>query len=128
MFVFLQRDTAKAKPAGFEKEFKNIFDPADDESHDGDKQDLWDDLETSTDKDQSSDKEDHTRLCSNKSMSSPTSVPALNVECIRIGCNRMRRFDSRFCSDACGVSTMEASLMHAIQDASVLHPSVLRHS
>ena len=129
MFVFLQRDTAKAKPAGFETEMKNIFDPADDADYDVDQPVLWDILEAPVvgKKNQSFDEDDQTQQSSNKSMASPLSVPALNNECVRIGCNRSRRFDSRFCSDACGVSTVEVSLMHAIQDASVLHPAVLRH-
>lgn len=131
MIVFLQRDTSKAKPAGFENEMKNIFDPADDEVDSLDQQTLWDKLETPSvwKTDQSLDGDDQTQnRFSNKSTMSPTSVPVLNNVCARIGCKRPHRFDSRFCSDACGVATVEISLMHAIQDASDLHPSVLRHS
>ena len=130
MFVFLQRDTAKEKPAGFEKEMKNIFDPADDESNDVDQQELWSEFEAQTVnvEDQSTINDDQTQMCHTLSTTSPTSIPMVNNFCVRLGCNRLSRFDSRFCSDACGVSTMEVSLMHAIQDASDLHPSVLRHS
>merc|ERR1712216_769807 len=47
--------------------------------------------------------------------------------CARIGCSRPNRFDSRFCSDACGVSVLELDLLRTFQDASDIHPSVLRH-
>jgi hypothetical protein len=36
------------------------------------------------------------------------------------------RFDSAFCSDACGVSVLESDLMQTLFDASEIHPSVLR--
>ena len=46
--------------------------------------------------------------------------------CSRQGCNIKSRFDSVFCSDSCGVSTMETDLLKTLQYADKLHPSLLR--
>jgi hypothetical protein len=46
--------------------------------------------------------------------------------CMRKGCVHRRRFDSLFCSDACGVLALEMDLLRSLQDASDVHPSVLR--
>lgn len=48
--------------------------------------------------------------------------------CARKGCIRNHRFDSLFCSDACGVMALEMDLLRSLQDASDVHPSVLRLS
>jgi hypothetical protein len=47
-------------------------------------------------------------------------------KCGRIGCYRSPRFDSVFCSDACGVSALESDLLRALNYASDLHPSLFR--
>ena len=46
--------------------------------------------------------------------------------CVRIGCDREPRFDSLFCSDACGVSALETDLMWSLEYADMMHPSLLR--
>ena len=47
-------------------------------------------------------------------------------QCIRAQCNKKRRFDSKFCSDACGLHVHEVDLMNSLFDASDIHPSLLR--
>ena len=46
--------------------------------------------------------------------------------CVRPHCTNHQRFDSRFCSEACGVSTLELDLMQTLEYAAEMHPSVLR--
>lgn len=46
--------------------------------------------------------------------------------CARKDCPRQHRFDSLFCSDACGVSVIESDVMGSIFEASEIHPSILR--
>mmetsp|Transcript_143 Transcript_143/g.212 ORF Transcript_143/g.212 Transcript_143/m.212 type:complete len:914 (+) Transcript_143:88-2829(+) len=46
--------------------------------------------------------------------------------CIRAGCKNKPRFDSSFCSDACGIWTMEKDLLCSLQYASEMHPYQLR--
>lgn len=96
MFLFLTRDTSKAVPAGFENEERNIFDPADDVKV----------------ADMSSSLNDGNKIgCGN---------------CEREGCPKQQRFDSRFCSDACGVACLEMDLLRSLEDAGEVHPSFLR--
>ncbi len=46
--------------------------------------------------------------------------------CIRPCCKNKPRFDSSFCSDACGVWTMEKDLLCSLQYANEMHPYQLR--
>lgn len=46
--------------------------------------------------------------------------------CVRNGCFRARRFDSLFCSDACGVSVIETDVMESLFESSEIHPCILR--
>ncbi len=46
--------------------------------------------------------------------------------CTRTGCKRKPRFDSAFCSDACGVSVMETDLLRSLSFANNMHPYNLR--
>lgn len=48
-------------------------------------------------------------------------------QCLREGCQNRPRFDSSFCSDACGVSALEHDLFLTIRDSSEIHPAVLRN-
>lgn len=50
----------------------------------------------------------------------------LHLHCIRSGCKKKPRFDSSFCSDACGVLTMEEDLLCSLQYAGEMHPYQLR--
>jgi hypothetical protein len=47
--------------------------------------------------------------------------------CARNGCAKKPRFDSLFCSDSCGVSSLESDLVRTFQYASDIHPSLLRN-
>ncbi|GAX13632.1 hypothetical protein FisN_14Lh357 [Fistulifera solaris] len=46
--------------------------------------------------------------------------------CVRKGCTRHRRFDSLFCSDACGVSVIETDVMESLFEVGEIHPCFLR--
>ena len=104
MLLFLERDTRRQNPTGFEKRHRNIFDPEDALLH----------HETNgyakTDDHSDSSSIDNDSLC------------------VRRGCTNKHRFDSLFCSDACGVATLEGDLLKAFHEASDIHPSVLRFS
>lgn len=109
MLLFLERDTRRPKPVGFEKKRRNIFDPEDAVFHQHA-------LEVAASSRASAD--DASDLSSLVSESL----------CARHGCMMRRRFDSVFCSDACGVSALESDLLKAFHEASDIHPSVLRFS
>lgn len=119
--LFLQRDTQLRNPVGLERHTFNLFDPADDklrlalrkerdESFDSNDE-AWEE-ETDGDKSEKPDKAD-------ESKDHPTI-------CIRVGCERQQRFDSCFCSDACGVSTMESDLLRTLKLAQRLPPEYLK--
>eukprot|EP00525_Craspedostauros_australis_P002055 CAMPEP_0198124118 /NCGR_PEP_ID=MMETSP1442-20131203/39180_1 /TAXON_ID= /ORGANISM="Craspedostauros australis, Strain CCMP3328" /LENGTH=326 /DNA_ID=CAMNT_0043783451 /DNA_START=23 /DNA_END=1004 /DNA_ORIENTATION=- len=46
--------------------------------------------------------------------------------CARSGCPNRHRFDSVFCSDACGVSAMESDLLRTFFYVSDMHPALFR--
>eukprot|EP00977_Amphora_coffeiformis_P014913 scaffold4244_cov167-Amphora_coffeaeformis.AAC.26 len=106
MLLFLERDTRRAKPIGFEKNRRNIFDPEEMQHHQ---------LASST------------TDGSAKERTESSSVASESL-CARRGCIMKHRFDSLFCSDACGVSALESDLLEAFHEASDIHPSVLRFS
>jgi hypothetical protein len=64
--------------------------------------------------DRSDDKEDQ------------SSFPSPIVTCARASCDRLPRYDSLFCSDACGVSQLERDLLDALEYSEEVHPSQLR--
>jgi hypothetical protein len=105
MLVFLLNDTQKKNPTGYEEEHRNLFDPADD-----------------FDEDENPDEKGtlEVNLDSNRSEQP-------NNTCLRPGCDNKPRFDSLFCSDACGVCTLENDLLRSFNYASDMHPSSLRH-
>jgi hypothetical protein len=105
MMLFLQNDTSKLHPAGFEVPRRNIFDPEEDP------------IDNVSEVGSSMDVLDLTDSKIGKSS---------NLVCARIDCDKRSRFDSIFCSDSCGVSTLEKDLLHSLQFAAKLHPSVLR--
>jgi hypothetical protein len=100
MLLFLERDSRRSKPAGFENDYCNIFDP---ENFTSDKK---------------------------KELNVPVKKDSRGepLQCARLRCTNQCRFDSLFCSDACGVSTLEADLLNAFHEASDIHPSLLRFS
>lgn len=105
MMLFLQNDTSKLHPAGFEVPRRNIFDPEEDP------------IDVSSEEGSSMDVLDLPGSKTGKSS---------DVICARMDCDKRSRFDSIFCSDSCGVSTLEKDLLHSLQFAANLHPSVLR--
>lgn len=145
MIHFLLRDTAREKPVGYEKELPNLFDSVDDDSTD----ELMfckviDDKRTREDSDLLTSAEHRTNgdTCTTSVAAAgdddvgghhesslrerEVSVPKMLRHCCRKGCQRRRRFDSVFCSDACGVSALESELLQALFETSEIHPSVLR--
>ena len=47
--------------------------------------------------------------------------------CIRPNCKKPSRFDSSFCSDACGVATVELDLLRTFEYSTEMHPYILRN-
>ena len=102
MILFLQRDSTRDIPAGFEDTYSNFFDP------DTPGVDDADDSEDSYNKDKEDKEKPNVSICS------------------RTGCDKRARFDSMFCSDGCGVSVAEGDILKSMELASaVLHPSAL---
>lgn len=125
MAVFLMQDTLKNAPAGFEKNLLNMFDPEDD------KEDEENDAVKLLHKRSPSfpDKKEKSitsqKLPGEEDETSPTRIKY--SLCIRKGCAKKSRFDSSFCSDACGVSSLESDLLRTFFYSSDIHPSSLRH-
>jgi hypothetical protein len=127
MMLFLLQDTLRENPVGFEKRRRNLFDPAEDDgTHDS-----------------SDEKSEGSESPSKTTMSALVEADAVSGEaetnddesknmkqnkvCSRSGCSLKPRFDSLFCSDACGVSALESDLLRTFQYASDIHPSLLRN-
>mmetsp|Transcript_32819 Transcript_32819/g.78395 ORF Transcript_32819/g.78395 Transcript_32819/m.78395 type:complete len:934 (+) Transcript_32819:358-3159(+) len=113
MTLFLERDSGKPHPAGFEVTRRNIFDPEDDAlAGDG-------------------GAHVHDIFPNEKKLEMPSDVVLTDSRwdsdvCAKPGCGKRPRFDSIFCSDSCGVSTLETDLLKSIRFASTIHPSSLR--
>eukprot|EP00985_Skeletonema_marinoi_P014496 scaffold7350_cov176-Skeletonema_marinoi.AAC.2 len=142
MTLFLRNDVRKPNPAGFENPRRNIFDPEDDligmvnpEVSDSNGTASASSLNsTST---PSSGGMDAVTLGRNGLGTRAGRKPALtnkegntddkaDLTCRRQGCCQKPRFDSIFCSDACGVSTVEADLLQTLEYAGDMHPTSLR--
>ncbi len=141
MMLFLQNDTRRLHPVGFESPRRNLFDPEDDPVY-------IDSCHILEARDQKSAKKSAKSMRARQLVAadhSTTSTASADVkprgdgsgksgkllanhrqDCIRQGCNRKSRFDSMFCSDSCGVSTLEADLLKTLKYASKLHPPALR--
>ena len=59
-------------------------------------------------------------------MSDNTKDPQCHI-CIRPNCKKPSRFDSSFCSDACGVATLELDLLRSFEYSKEMHPYILRN-
>lgn len=149
MLLFLQQDTSREKPVGFERSRRNIFDPEDDlvkvdsTSSGSNGGAVSDDLEIESIR---SDNQFKTPINGSASImrdtvgrTAPTTASATNASygatdvddasksiCARKGCHKRVRFDSLFCSDACGLSALEYDLLGAMQFGGDIHPSLLR--
>jgi len=128
MMLFLMHDTQCDKPVGYEKRRRNIFDPEDDEV-------LSD--EYLNDSGSSSGPQLTTTTTNGggdgvfvgrQIRKGPRCTAALSKTglCSRKGCDKKCRFDSIFCSDACGVSALEMDLLYSFQYSTDIHPSLLR--
>ena len=146
MILFLQNDTSKDHPVGFEKFRRNIFDPEEDpvsafvEDHKSEST-LSDGSVLPADVHNDSELNGVTALMhadmklepitnhsnlTKKMKVEKSGVRAESMRCIRIGCQQMCRFDSVFCSDSCGVSTLEMDLLSSLKYVQDIHPSTLR--
>ena len=170
MMLFLQNDTQKYNPAGFELPRRNIFDPDEDQvyvplrlgsnttkpaeslangtthANKNCTKQVVDHVASTTTVD-TKDKGQESLVEGNGTKEAASSSPekkrhsssiiASNNEgsklegysvCARPDCDQKARFDSIFCSDSCGVSTLETDLLRTLQYANKLHPSLLRTS
>ena len=118
--LFLQQDIKKVHPAGFEKPRRNIFDPEEDPEKsfpdDGTKNPPPFLISSMLSNEDSTDNNGEVE----------SKVVKESQVCSREGCKRKPRFDSMFCSDSCGISSLESDLLQSLQYAGKLHPSVLR--
>ena len=127
ILLFLMRDTMKVHPVGLEKERRNIFDPAEDPEPDMHRASV---LEQSngTEQEGRSVKEEEANFSPDDLPSDSTKIANMTThQCAREDCRRKPRFDSLFCSDACGVSALELDLLRSFEESSDIHPSVLRN-
>ena len=131
MMLFLEHDISREKPVGYERHLPNIFDPEDDANP------ASDDVESGAvvddgivdekvpfDNGEDSDFVTCRRLFSRK-------LPGMQqkgstLKCAWTRCWRKPRFDSIFCSDACGVASLELDLQNSFKYANDIHPSLLR--
>lgn len=116
MMLFLLQDTLRKHPVGFEKQRRNIFDPEDEYIPTNESESEEIKSEKSTEKEEETTGRDSDAKPCRKS-----------TTCSRHGCNKKPRFDSLFCSDACGVSALESDLLRTFQYASDIHPSLFRN-
>lgn len=172
MTLFLEWDTAREKPVGFEKPCVNFFDPAEDDQdvphfdfkviddeNDKDEDDKKSQPEVGNDDNENNENNSSkiqltpSEITEATATLTSTSIPSSFIRnndenrgrirarstrvrnspkrkktlyCIRPGCKKKPRFDSSFCSDGCGVLTMEKDLLSSFQYASDMHPYELR--
>lgn len=124
MLVFLMQDTLKKAPVGFEKNRRNMLDPEDDE--DSESNQGSDPEEDAFSENEKNNVKNEKKKCKNEK-NSEKEPKADQVICKKVGCTKSSRFDSIFCSDACGVSTLESDLLRTFFYSSDIHPSSLRH-
>lgn len=126
MILFLQHDTSKPHPVGFENFRRNIFDPEEDPApvvvEDLKSESTISEIPDGTDDDS---KMKGVEILLDSGRESPKSHTE-SGHCARIGCQQKPRFDSAFCSDSCGVNALETDLLYSLKYAQELHPSVLR--
>jgi len=157
MILFLQRDAKQRYPSGFENPQLNFFDPEEDHVRLACLQDKaskvplkglqMEEDGSSSDSDSSVTSSDaipppdpattgNTDIASSETCqplvgrskaNAPKRKKKVSKYCIREGCKRKPRFDSSFCSDACGASTMESDLLRSLSFANNMHPYNLRN-
>lgn len=150
MILFLERDEKRQCPIGFERPLFNFFDPEEDHCRLAfQNKNYSDDSSTSSDENSESEspsdhedipesKQDHDTNKSTNNQSDvvlgrykPSTITKKRTKvkrhCIREGCNRKPRFDSAFCSDACGVHVMQQDLLRSLSFVNGMHPSRLHN-
>ena len=130
--LFLLQDTLKEHPSGFDKRRRNIFDPEEDETPSDDPENK----ESSSVGDDDTDKKPESsdigggksgaveKETASEERSSAKMLPGV---CARKSCSNKPRFDSLFCSDSCGIASLEMDLLRTFQYTSDMHPSLLRN-
>ena len=125
MILFLQDDTGKEHPIGYEKSRRNIFNPADDDKGQQEPNGTGVAGTASANGQEPEGIASMGRRARRQSFAT-TSESATNQTCARLGCTKQPRFDSVFCSDSCGVSELERDLLHSLLYAGDIHPALLR--
>jgi hypothetical protein len=135
MILFLQQDANREFPVGYERRRRNIFDPEDDEVVIAQQETSQSDAAPATSEEGPTDIALGRGVAlargvlkrSRSSTSQQEGVSSVEpVTCARPGCPFKPRFDSIFCSDACGVSALETDLHKTLQYCSEIHPTLLR--
>ena len=120
-------------PIGFEKDRRNIFDPEEDQPSSDDAVDQDKKVQSVANQ---NDTEEQSRVLREPIATATTEVhvdeETTSKEktppvCARKNCTRKPRFDSLFCSDSCGVSSLELDLLFSFQESSDIHPAILRN-
>jgi hypothetical protein len=133
MLVFLMQDTLKKAPVGFEKRRRNMFDPEDDNEAESDEvADKCKDLNRKPpfipdNQEESAPSQKLHGVDDTNVDASEKSLKKEYATCKRKDCIAKSRFDSIYCSDACGVSSLESDLLRTFFYSSDIHPSALRH-
>jgi hypothetical protein len=135
MLVFLLQDTIRDAPVGFENDHRNIFDPADDMGAPTGPKSGFEERhiqERSTPEKRVGHENDglvsRQEQSENNKDDEVDQKPNADADvCVRTGCTNKPRFDSIFCSDACGVSALENDLLRTFFYSSDIHPSSFRH-
>jgi hypothetical protein len=130
MVLFLQQDLNAGKPVGYEQHRRNIFDPEDDEvpvAPDA-LQPTEEAENTSPSPDSVLEGADDAEIAMGRRVFIRKVVPTSNhvTSCALQGCPQKPRFDSIFCSDACGVAALQWDLLQSLHYANDIHPSLLR--
>lgn len=126
MMLFLLQDTLRTHPSGFEKRRRNIFDPEEDNTAVDDELDAESKSSSNSDQGGAEDSKE-TSHSENALNGDNGNAKKTQAKCQRTGCSQKPRFDSVFCSDSCGVITLEKDLLRTFQYTSDIHPSLLRH-
>jgi len=129
MLLFLSRDTVREYPVGFEKERRNIFDPEDDldDSDESSSQISAASAANAIPGEAESETHDAIAIDEKSTNDADSKLKKTSTVCTRKGCVRPPRFDSLFCSDACGVSALELDLLYSLQESHDISPSTLRN-
>lgn len=143
MILFLERDIKRPCPTGFDTPQFNFFDPEEDDARLhflGGK--AFGDVTDTCMSDQDGEPGHITSCTEDECEKSCGSIEVVlgrykssmhtnkikqSKYCSRERCKKKQRFDSAFCSDACGVNVMQSDLLRSLNFANGMHPCRLRH-